>query len=237
MSKIRGFTKRISVVLLLAVLVFTGGTYATWYYAGQPSDPADHNLSISIGDFLWEGSGSLPTDDKLGENHVSLIDNIINHPEHGLNASKSYLNEQIADRKKGGTGWKSGRDTLGSMAVTQSDELEEIFGLNASALDFLIQFVSDTEYYLFTTGVYLGERGSQFLGFNTAAGKPTVPLGHPVYPIYKTVVQKVNGVWTAISTVEGYANSAWYEESRSNANATQIPSFDPDTFVEGKLEN
>ena len=100
MSKIRGFTKRISVVLLLAVLVFTGGTYATWYYAGQPSDPADHNLSISIGDFLWEGSGSLPTDDKLGENHVSLIDNIINHPEHGLNANSSYLNEQISDRKK-----------------------------------------------------------------------------------------------------------------------------------------
>ena len=34
-------------------------------------------------------------------------------------------------------------------------------------------------------------------------------------------------------TKTGYAISAWYEESRSNANATQIPSFNPDTFQEG----
>lgn len=228
-------TRMLATVLLLCTLVFTGGTYAVWFYAAQPADPVGHGLSISVGDFLWEGSGSLPTDTEIGENHVSLIDKIINHPQHGLNASRSYLNEQIKDRKNGGTGWRSGRDTLGSMAVTQSKELEEIFGLDASQLDFLIQFVSDTEYYLFTTGVYLGERGSQFMGFNTASGKPTVPLGYPVYPIYKTVVQKINGVWTAVSTAEGYANSAWYEESRGNANATQIPSFDPDTFTEGKL--
>lgn len=101
-------------------------------------------------------------------------------------------------------------------------------------MQFLIQFVSDNEYYLFTTGVYLGERGSVgIFGNNTASGKPTVPLGYPVYPIYKTVVSKQNGVWTAVSTVVGYANSDWYEESRSNEHATQIPSFDPHTFVEG----
>lgn len=229
-------TRMLATVLLLCTLIFTGGAYAVWFYAVQPADPVNHGLAISVGDFLWEGSGSLPTDTEIGENHVSLIDKIINHPQHGLNASGSYLNEQIGERQDGGTGWRNGRDTLGSMAVTQSAELEEIFGLDASQLDFLIQFVSDTEYYLFTTGVYLGERGSQFMGFNTASGKPAVPLGYPVYPIYKTVVQKINGVWTAISTVEGYANSAWYEESRSNANATQIPSFDPDTFVEGKLQ-
>lgn len=229
-------TRILATVLLLSTLMFTGGAYAVWYYAAQPADSVGHGLGVSIGDFLWEGSGSLPTDTEVGENHLSLIDNIINHPEHGLNASKSYLNEQIDERKDGGTGWRNGLDTLGSMAVTQSEELEEIFGLEASQLDFLIQFVSDTEYYLFTTGVYLGERGSQFMGFNTAAGKPTVPLGYPIYPIYRTVVQKVNGVWMAISTAEGYANSAWYEESRSNANATQIPSFDPDTFIEGKLQ-
>ena len=225
-------------MFILFLLLFTGGAYSVWYYAGTPVTPTVHGLTVSLGDFLWDGSGSLPTDDKIGEDHISLIDNIINHPEHGLNASRSYLNEQIADRKDGGLGWRNGRDTLGSMAVTQSAELDEIFGLSASSLEFLIQFASDTKYYLFTTGVYLGERGTiNFWGNNASSGKPTVPLGYPVYPIYKTVVQKINGTWTAISTVEGYANSAWYEESRSNANATQIPSFDPDTFVEGKLES
>jgi hypothetical protein len=49
----------------------------------------------------------------------------------------------------------------------------------------------------------------------------------------RTMVIKENGVWRAVETKLGYAESAWYEESRRNANATQIPSFDPDTFKEG----
>lgn len=228
-------TFKILILLLALVSVTVGGTFATWNYATQPADSVEHRLSFEIGDFLWDGSGDLPTDTEVGENHVSLIDNIINHPEHGLNASGSYLNEQIDARQSGGIGWRGGRDTLGSMAVTQSDELDEIFGLSASELSFLIQFVSSTKYYLFTTGVDLGERGEcSWLGYNTKPGSPNVAIGDPVYPIYKTVVDYVDGKWTATSTVVGYADSAWYEESRSNANVTQIPSFDPDTFTEGE---
>ncbi len=223
-------------LLLLVALLATGGAYATWWYAKSPADSVSSRCAFQLGDFLWEGSGSLPTEDELGQNHVSLIDRIINHPEHGLNASKSYLNEQIDDRKSGGLGWRNGRDTLGSMAVTQSDELDEIFGLESAQLDFLIKFESNTRYYLFTTGVDLGERGAcNIFGSTTKAGSPTVPLGSPVYPIYRTTVDYIDGKWTAIATAEGYALSAWYEESRSNSDATQIPSFDPDTFVEGKL--
>jgi len=224
-------------IFLVFCVLTVGGTYATWRYALTPASSASERFDFELGDFLWEGSGSLPTEDEIGQTHVSLIDQIINHPEHGLNASGSYLNDQIADRKSGGLGWRGGRDTLGSMAVTQSDELEEIFGLNAAQLDFLIKFESSTRYYLFTTGVDLGERGAcSIFGTNTKAGSPTVPLGENVYPIYRTTVDYIDGTWTATTTVEGYAKSAWYEESRSNANATQIPSFDPDTFIEGKLQ-
>lgn len=67
------------------------------------------------------------------------------------------------------------------------------------------------------------------------AGSPTVSIGGNVYPIYITTDDYVDGKWASTSTVEGYAQSAWYEEIRSNINATQIPSFYPDTFVEGKL--
>jgi len=234
----KAFKKSMIVLVAVVLLVSVGGVSATWYYATQPAQSVEETLDFQLGDFLWDGSGSLPTEGEIGENHLLLIDNIINHPQHGLNASGSYLNDQIDKRQSGGLGWGGGRDTLGSMAVTQSEELTEIFGLDASALSFLIQFVSDTEYYLFTTGVDLGERGAcNIFGTTTKAGSPNVPLGSPVYPIYKTVVRMVDGKWTAISTVIGYANSAWYEESRSKANATQIPSFDPDTFREGDPAN
>lgn len=227
--------KRVLILSCVLVLIFSvGGAYATWTYSTGAVSPFEQPLDFKVGDFFWEGSGDLPTEGSIGENHLLLIENLINHSEHGLNKSDSYLNEQISARKK--NSWIAGgsRDTLGSMAVTQSEELDELFGLSASKLSFVIQFVDDNTYYLFTTGVYLGERGEiNWIGQNSKPGQPTVPIGDYVSPIYKTVVKKSNGTWAAQSTVEGYAVSAWYEESRSNANATQIPSFDPETFKEG----
>ncbi len=231
--------KSIKRVLLLScafiLLLSVGGTYATWRYSTGTVDPFEMQLTFKVGDFFWEGSGDLPTDGDIGENHLLLIENIVNHPEHGLNQSGSYLNDQISARKN--NSWLAGgsRDTLGSMAVTQSDELDEIFGLSSSKLSFLIKFEDNNTYSLFTTGVDLGERGEiNWIGQNSKPGSPNVPIGDYVYPVYKTVVKKIDGTWTVQSTVEGYAVSAWYEESRSNVNATQIPSFDPDQFFEGK---
>lgn len=227
-------TRCLSAVLLLLMLVSTSGVYATWQYSNLSPAAKELDFSIRLGEFNWAGSGDLPTDDAIGENHIALIDQIINHPEHGLNKSNSYLNKQIESRQDGGIGWSGGRDTLGSMAVTQSQELTEIFGLAASNLEFLIQFKSSTEYYIFTTSEELGERGEiNFWGNNSKPGNPTVPIGGNISVIYRTRVVKTNGTWAAVETQAGYAKSAWYEESRRNANATQIPSFDPDTFQEG----
>ena len=229
------FIRVMALIMGIIIVVSIGGVYAIWQYSSNGPNSQKVEIPIKIGEFEWAGSGNLPTDDAIGEDHISLIQNIINHPEHGLNTSKSYLNEQIKDRQDGGIGWSGGRDTLGSMAVTQSAELTEIFGLDASNLDFLIQFVSNTEYYIFTTGVDLGTKGEiNFWGNNSKPGNPKTPIGESIYPIYRTKVVKTDGVWKGVETVVGYATSAWYEESRRNANATQIPSFDPDTFREGK---
>ena len=224
----------LSLLMCLVMVLTVGGVYATWEYSNIGPNPSSLNITLKLGEFDWAGSGNLPTDDAIGEDHIALIQNIINHPEHGLNTSKSYLNEQIKDRQDGGIGWSGGRDTLGSMAVTQSEELTDIFGLDANNLEFLIQFKSSTEYYIFTTGEELGQRGEiNFWGNNSKPGNPVVPIGQSIYPIYRTRVVKTNGVWKAVETEVGYATSAWYEESRRNANATQIPSFDPDTFQKG----
>lgn len=221
-------------ILCFVAILSVGGVYATWQYSSMGPNPFHLEIPVRLGEFNWSGSGDLPTDDAIGEDHLSLIQQIINHPQHGLNKSGSYLNDQIKDRQDGGLGWSGGRDTLGSMAVTQSAELTEIFGLDSNNLEFLIQFNSSTEYYIFTTGEYLGERGEiNIWGNNKTPGKPTVPIGGNIYPIYRTKIVKTNGVWAATETKVGYATSAWYEESRRNATATQIPSFDPDTFKEG----
>ena len=226
--------KILALIFSCTILFSIGSVYAMWQYAESSSRSVSYSLVIKMSEFNWSGSGNLPDDDTIGENHIALIERIVNHTEHGLNTSKSYLNEQIKDRQDGGIGWSSGRDTLGSMAVSQSDELEEIFGLSAENLTFLIQFKSNTEYYIFTTNVYLGERGEiNFWGNNSKPGNPTTPIGQNIYPIYRTKVVKTNGVWAPVETKEGYAKSDWYDESRRNANATQIPSFDPNTFVEG----
>ena len=224
----------LAAVLLFVTILSVGGVYATWQYSSSGPSMSEKEITVKLGEFNWVGSGELPTDSIIGENHLALVENIVSHPEHGLNTSGSYLNEQIEDRKDGSILYGS-RDTLGSMAVTQSEELKEIFGLDALNLTFLILFDNDNEYYVFTTGVYLGERGEiNWLGNNSKPGNPTVPIGESVYPIYRTKVTKIDGVWTAVETKEGYATSAWYEESRRNENATQIPSFDPNSFREGK---
>ena len=228
--------KRYAMISICLITVLSiGGVFATWQYSNIGPNPSSAEIPLRLGEFNWAGSGDLPTDDAIGEDHLALIQQIITHEEHGLNTAGSYLNEQIEARQDGGIGWSGGRDTLGSMAVTQSTELTEIFGLDSNNLEFLIQFKSDTEYYIFTTGEYLGERGEiNFWGNNKTPGNPTVPIGENIYPIYRTKIVKTDGVWTATETVAGYAKSAWYEESRRNATATQIPSFDPDTFQEGK---
>ena len=93
---------RLTAIILIFVTVFSvGGVYATWKYTGGAMDPVSFELPVRLGEFNWAGSEDLPTDDKIGEDHISLIQNIISHSEHGLNVKNGYLNEQIADRKKG----------------------------------------------------------------------------------------------------------------------------------------
>ncbi len=230
MKLVRSITLLMALILLLSVV----GVYGTWKYADKPVLTVESELKFDF--LLWTGSDILPEEDQVGQNHLALIEAIINGEGIGLNTSGSYLNEEIKDRK---SRWQLGgaRDTLGSVAVTQGEDLNELFSLKTQNLHFLIHFPNqnNTNYEIYTTAVDFGERGTiNFWGNNDEPGKPNIPIGEYIYPIYQTIVVKENGVWVAKETNLGSAKSAWYEESRSNANATQIPSFDPDTWVEGE---
>ncbi|MBQ9728705.1 MAG: hypothetical protein IJV85_03820 [Clostridia bacterium] len=213
------------------------GVYATWEYASEPPEMQTADVGMTMGE--WKPEVVLPDDTENENDHTLLVEALVNGVNKGLNTSNSYLNQQISTRDS-----RWGRDTLGSMAITQGDDLEELFQAGTKNLSFLIQWVDENNdgttdyYYIFTTDVDLGEKGAihWLWGTNTKEGKPTTPIGEYIYPIYRTRVEKnASNQWEAVASEIGSAKSAWYEESRSNMNATQIPSFDPDTWAAGDL--
>ena len=208
-------TKLLISSLCILLLLVVPGTYASWIYCTIPLPAADDSVAVSMGVFKWEGSDVLPDDEEGGHAHANLIDRLINGEGVGLNTSDSYLNEQIKNRDR-----YYGRDTLGSMAITQGDSLNSLFDLDTENTAFLIQTKNSSTYYIFTTSVELGEKGS-----------PNYAIGTTISPIYRTTVTKTNGVWTAVVTEEGTAKSAYYEESQwFNITRSKIPSFDPDSW-------
>lgn len=179
------------------------------------------------------------TKDNVGiANHESLVSAMLDDPTNGLNNPDSYLNKQITSRHEGSWIIPS-RDTLGSMAITQGNTLESMFGDSYATnekLAFLLQFFDTNNddvidyYYLFTTSVVLGPNGS-----------PSIAIGENIYQVYRTkiVYSTEDAKWVSEEILEGYATSAYYEESQLNIsiNRTKIPSFNPDTWTKGKLGN
>ncbi len=224
----------------LIFLLSIGCVFADWHYSTDPAQAVNDQVFLEVSEFTWEGSDILP-DDIQGEDHAWLINNLISGEKNGtvigMDNPKSDLNEYIQDRLDGGLGWK--RDYFGSMAVTGDAEMEALFGAAAQGLSFIIQVVNDNEYYIFTTSVYLGERGEpNWLNTgNKTPGKPSVPIGEYIYPIYRTKITRPNSStpWNIVETKAGKALSDWYDENRRNANITQIPAFDPNSWVEAKL--
>ncbi len=209
-------TRILSILLSILILLSLSGAYATWHYCEMSLGTATGQTPLKMSIFHWEGSDVLPDDEDTGHAHANLIDKLINGEGIGLNSSKSYLNEQIRNRDR-----YYGRDTLGSMAITQGDALNTLFDLGTENTTFLIQTINDNLYYIFTTSLDLGVKGN-----------PNYPLGTAISPIYRTTVQRTNGVWVAVKTEEGSAPSAYYEESQwFNITRSKIPSFNPDQWT------
>ena len=235
--------KVLSIVLLMvfASMLTVGGVFATWTYTENRIGSANTSLNIGVGDFIWQGSEELPDDEEEGLDHAWLIQNLVDGSTSGdssigLNNKNSTINDYINDRLQGGLGWK--RNYFGSMAVTGDDEMEAIFGAAAKGLSFIIEVDENDSnvYYIYTTDVYLGERGEpNWLGTsNKTPGKPTVPIGQYIEVIYRTKLVRANSSspFNIVETKKGKALSDWYDENRRNANITQIPAFDVNTWVE-----
>ena len=218
-----------AIISVIFVILTTFGVFATWHYATGGVNPTTEELKMTV--FPWTGQEELP-DDVQGAVHTVLIEAVLNGKhtdangkvtEIGLNNPNSYLNTEIKDRS---SGWFTS-DTLGSMDFWQNDNIAKYFDLETENLSFLLYFpegVDDT-YYLFTTSIELGAQNS-----------PNIPINTNIYPIYRTILQKdETGKYVAIETKTGYAKSAYYSNVITGSFLIRYPSFNPDTWSEGKL--
>lgn len=226
--------KRFSLILVFCILAaFSWGcykVYSTWVYGEALSGSIDMDINLIV--MPWEGADELPNHSETGNNHKTLINNILGGTyvsggttqNVGLNTENSYLVQEINERKS--ITWRDA-DRLGSMDIWQSDRITEYFSLNedSNKVAFILEFPDETEdtYYLYTTSVDLGDGWSL-----------TIPEGTNIYPIYRTTLQRdAQGKWGVVSTEVGYAKSAKYANPLTGLKLGNA--FDTASWTKGEL--
>ena len=82
---------------LLCVMIFfasIGGSYATWFFAEDPSSSVNEKNDIILSEFTWEPEEILPTVTP-GQNYLDLHNSILYNIKNGLNSSKDALEQAV----------------------------------------------------------------------------------------------------------------------------------------------
>ena len=177
----------IVVALMFVAILTTAGAYATWSYSinDLPIPSQNVNMGVGVGEFIYKPEEILPgaEADKLDENHLDLITNILYEASYGLNATKKPVIHEFLDTND--------KVIYGSQNV-QGGNLKHILTNKTGAenLQFVIKRISATEYHTFT--------------FSEPKLRATA-IGSTL-EVYKTVMVKgENGEWTAPRSYQGVA--------------------------------
>lgn len=162
--------KRISVIILLALVVTVGGVSATRMYTKESVAPESENLgSVSLGFFEFAPEEILPgggmVETPLGGDHFTLVDLILNENDkgYGLNINNNVLIHQYLRTKS----------VIYSNQKVSSGNLKFIIdpGNNTHGLYYCIEKVTDTEYHCYTFSQYslesAGSSGSEIAVYRT----------------------------------------------------------------------
>lgn len=198
---------------LLAFLaaVSAVGVSASFFYADADPEAQAQSVVAQVQNFYWDNAGALPEDSSAGENHISLIERIINSNE-GLNEPSSHLNDVISQRVD------LNKNTASSVAPTKGGNLKSLFNTDEMReLHFLLQFAPTngviTEYFLYTfERAILGNK-----------------QGTLISPVYKTQIILENGIWKAAKSWKGKAETIYYDTQQGSGKDMTI---NPNTWVE-----
>ena len=86
--------RSLSVCLCLLLLMSTGGAYATWIYAEMPVSGHGFGMDMNMSTFDYPPENIVPggsVSAPVGENHLTLIEKILNEASYGLNATKKPI--------------------------------------------------------------------------------------------------------------------------------------------------
>ena len=175
----------LTLLMLCVVCVSVSGVYATWKYTQNKIEDKQNQISLGVDEFVFTPEEVLPDEefDQLGENHVELINNILNEVRYGLNSTqKDIIHKYLVNVG----------DIIYCDQKVEGGNLKHLMldGANVEHLLFLIVKVSDSEYHTYTY---------------TENDIDKAILGTRI-TVYKTVMEKdANGVWDATRSYVGTA--------------------------------
>ena len=205
----RGILRYTTLLCSLFVLASIGGVFATWHYAYGTVANVKEDLSVSLSEFEWKPDEILPTESEIGENHLALIELILNENKkgYGLNYDNKHVLEEYLENH--GIIFSNQKVTGGNLKFV-SDETNQLY--------YCVEKISDTMYYAYTFSYH---------DLNSVKGTTTV------MPVYRTVLEKTD-IWRAPRSYFGYAQT----KSLRDFGATNVPgtlaySIDVTTWTSG----
>ena len=204
----RGIMHYISLLCCLFLLATTGGVLATWYFAEGSAKSVTDTMSITLSEFVWKPDEILPTESEIGENHLALIELILNENEkgYGLNYDRKNVLEGYLNRY--GVVFSNQKTSGGNLKFV-SDETNQLY--------YCVEKVSDTMYYAYT---FSRNDLSMAIGTNTAI------------PVYRTILEKTDK-WRDPRSYFGYAQTKPLRDMNAeNASGTLSYSIDVSTWTQ-----
>ncbi len=207
--RIKSLSRLVMIITLCITLLTVSGVFATWYYVSDPTPQGvQTNLLLTANEFYWEGAEELPESDKVGENHIALIERIT-LSDQGLNTPSSSLSKYISDRID------DNKDNTASVAPVPGGNLKNIFNTPEIALlDFMIHHTLDENGEIIACDVYTFE----------SALTEKQQIGKTIYPVYKTTLNYVDGMWKAVLSRVGSAMTMKYDAQQGGTRITIDPS-------------
>ena len=179
----------LALIIILSGIIFMPSVYANWVYSSKASVRYSGNMlsEILFNEIEWV----LPEDAELGQSHKDILGSIVTGSD-GLNTPGSLINNAIQDRLD------EGKETIGSSQVVSGGNLKKYFVTAASTeVDFVIEILADDIYWFYT---YLDS------DLGSSEGKEI--------QVFRTILNKVDGVWTPVGAAEGTALTKWYDSNK-----------------------
>ncbi len=188
-------SKRLPLIILVIILMLCPlvvSLNAEWIYPDMSlSLEKDSDINVELIEFEYTPEEILPGGNnneqvQVGQNHLLLIKNVVDHVTYGLNAtSKPIVRELLED---GATAVYSNQNVSGGNLkhmLIQDSSME--------ALDFAVKYETSTFYSTFTFE-------SKWISSNSNVGKEI--------DVYKTDMIYENGTWVAKRSYKGTAKVA-----------------------------